>query len=416
MHAILQVALMETIVNVWSRYWRLAVAGLVVILFAYVFLFRGLNTLTSGLYSQTELVSQQQSASLSAIHQNPVNAPYKLLVWAGLSLGHHSILVTRVAAALLASCMGLLFYWVALHWYSRRIALISTVLFMSSSGFLHIGRYGTGLVLQMAILVLISCIFFYQQARRETLAAYVLVPIFAACMYIPGIAWFALMGLLVMRKRLVRMFKKMGRLHASLVWVLGGILLIPLVWSSAHNPAILRDILGLPATMPMPSQLLDNAVHLVSSVVYRGYWPNEYWLYGAPLLNASEAILFIAGLLVLVQKPILRGNYFLLGALLLATVLIILGGTATIALIVPLIYLTITGGIFYVLEQWLTVFPRNPIARATGITFMGLVVVFSVLYHVNAYFTAWPHAVEMKATYSVAQPLQYVPPKSQPSY
>lgn len=407
---------METILNVWSRYWRLVVAGLVVIVFAYIFLFRGLSTLTGGLYSQTELVSQQQSASLSAIYQDPINAPYKLLVWAGLGLGDHNILSTRVAAALLAGCMGLLFYWVVLHWYSRRISFISTALFITSSGFLHTGRYGTGLVLQMATLVLICCVFFYQQARRETLATYLLVAVFAACLYIPGMAWFALLGIIIMRKRLGQMFKRLGRLHTGIICALGGLLMFPLVWASVQNPAILRDTLGLPATMPMPAQLLDNAIHLVSSIVYRGYWPNEYWLYGAPLLNASEVILFIAGLLLLVQKPILRSNHFLIGALPLAAVLIILDGTTTIALMTPLIYLTIAGGIFYLLDQWLAVFPRNPIARATGMTFMGLLAVFSVLYHANAYYTAWPHAAEMKATYSVAQPRQPVPSKSQQSY
>lgn len=397
-------ALMENILNFLNRYWRLLLVGVFVALLAYVFLFRGLNTLTGSLYSQTEIQSQQQSASLTTIYHNPVNAPYKALVWLGLKLGHHSILVTRVAAASLAVGVAVLFYWVALHWYSKRVALMATVLFVSSSGFLHIGRYGTGLILQMATLALISCVFLYRRTKHEYIMAYLLLAVLAAILYIPGMVWFELIGLYIMRKRILQLFRKMGRVHTGLIWGLGIVLLAPLLWVSAHNTSILREIAGLPASIPSLKQLAENTLHLVSSVGYRGYWPTEFWLYGAPLLNIGEVILFITGFVLLLKKPILRGNYFLLGALVVSTVLILLGGSATIAMLTPLAYLTIAGGLFYLLDQWLSIFPRNPIARFTGIALIGVLGFFSVLYHIGAYYTAWPNAPETKAVYTVVQP------------
>jgi hypothetical protein len=41
------------------------------------------------------------------------------------------------------------------------------------------------------------------------------------------------------------------------------------------------------------------------------------------------------------------------------------------------------------LHAWLTVFPRNPVARTTGIALVSIVVVMAVSYHLTSYFVAW---------------------------
>ncbi|MBP7858224.1 hypothetical protein KA016_04125 [Candidatus Saccharibacteria bacterium] len=394
---------MEKILNFWSKYWRLVFVGFFVAIVAYVLLFRGISTLTGG-YASAELSSQQQSASLRYIYENPVNAPYKLLVWGALKLDHHSLAVTRIAAALFAVMVAVLFYWVALHWYSKRVALLSTLLFISSSGFLHIGRNGSGLILQMATLVLIACVLLYRRVRQETAVAYIIALVLATCLYIPGMIWFELIGLVIMRKRIASMFSKLGHVHTWVIFILGTVPVLPLLWVGVRDVSILREVSGLPATLLSPLQLLDNALHLGSSVVYRGYWPTDHWMYGAPLLNLGEAILLLAGLLVLVRRPILRGNYFLIGTLLTATALIVLGGSVSIAMLIPLVYLTIAGGVYYLLDQWLEVFPRNPFARFIGVALILLLAGCSVFYHLKAYYTAWPNAPETKVVYSVKQP------------
>jgi hypothetical protein len=153
-----------------------------------------------------------------------------------------------------------------------------------------------------------------------------------------------------------------------------------------------------------PIDLIKQTLHLGSSVVYRGYWPSEYWLHGAPLLNAGETILLLAGASRLIKRPILRQNYFLIGTVAVSSVLVILGGSVTIAMLVPLIYLTIAGGIFYLLDEWLTIFPRNPIAKFLGVFLVCTLALFSALYHLQAYYVAWPHSPSTKSVYTVKQP------------
>ena len=392
---------MDTVLTFFSRRWRFLIVCLLIGIFAYILLFRGLNTLTGGLYAQPETVSQQQSWTFSNILQNPVNAPHKLLTLSVIAFDNHNILVTRAVSASLAGMFALLFYWIALHWYSKRVALLATIMFVSSSGFLHIGRYGTGMVLQMATLIVIGCILLYRRTKHETRMLYLVVSLLSLCLYIPGIIWFEIIGLIVMRKRMLHIIRKINKKHFLGLGLLVILLVSPLVAAVISNTSTLRDVFAIPVHIPSANDLLQNLIHLMSSVFYRGYWPHEYWLHGAPLLTIAEGTLFVAGLLVLAQRPILRGNYFLLGSLILSTLLITFGGSVTIAMLIPLVYLTIAGGIYYLLNEWLSIFPRSPVARFTGVALLTVLVATSVMYHLNAYYTAWSNAPETKATYVI---------------
>lgn len=394
---------MEKILTFFEKYWKLLAISLFVVALSYVLLFRSLGTLLPG-YDLAEVTSKAQSISLRTIYENPVDAPYKLLVWTGNKLDHHGLLVTRIAAGLLAIPVAVLFYWVALHWYSKRVAFLSSILFISSSGFLHFGRFGTGLILQMSTLLLISAVFLYRRAKHETLMAYMFATILAVCLYIPGFVWIVTVGAVVLRRSIPGVLAKLGKTHAALIGLLVLAIVAPLLWVGFHTSSVALAILGLPTALPSIREVVSEILHLGSSIVYRGYWDPAYWLYGSPLLNIGEVILFVAGLFMLINKPILRQNYFILGALALGSALVVLGGSVTIALLVPLIYLVIAGGIFYLLDQWLTVFPRNPVARYIGIGIICILAAFSAMYHLRAYYTAWPNNPKTKQVYIIQQP------------
>ncbi len=385
-----------------STYAKLLLGGFVIVTVSYILLFRGLSSLVPD-YSATELATHQQSQSLRTIYENPINAPYKALVWLAGKTGHHSILVTRVAAALCASACVVLLYWILTHWYSKRIAMVATLLFATSSSFLHLGRYGSGLVLQLATIVLVACALLIRRFPTKQWLPYVVVPLCISLLYIPSFIWFELLGLLLIRTDLVRAYRTQKKLHVWLLLALGLVVLAPLLWVSGHSLAIARMALGLPETLPTFSVLGNNALHLASSIGFRGYWPADIWLYGAPLLNAVEVVLFVLGLYLLIRKPHNRASVFVLGGLVLSTLIIVIG-SAPYATLVPFLYLTIAGGVYYLLDQWLSVFPRNPVARMVGVGLVGVVACFSVLYHIHAYFTAWPKAPETRQTFVVKQP------------
>lgn len=77
---------------------------------------------------------------------------------------------------------------------------------------------------------------------------------------------------------------------------------------------------------------------------------------------------------------------FLIGAILIA-----LGGSLDLSIVMPIVYLWIAAGIAYLLQQWLVVFPRNPIARGIGYGLIIIAVSLSCAYNLRAYFVAYPH-------------------------
>jgi hypothetical protein len=56
------------------------------------------------------------------------------------------------------------------------------------------------------------------------------------------------------------------------------------------------------------------------------------------------------------------------------------------------------------MAQWFTVFPRNPIARGSGIAVICLMLFFSVLYQTRVYFVAWPHTTATRQAFDLPQP------------
>lgn len=90
----------------------------------------------------------------------------------------------------------------------------------------------------------------------------------------------------------------------------------------------------------------------------------------------------------------LLAGIFIVGSLLVA-----LGGGVTISFLMPFVYIVVAGGVALMLQQWSTVFPRNPVAKTLATTLMSIVVALVAFYHINHYFIAWPNAPETHSAF-----------------
>lgn len=393
---------MRAIGDFLAENWVRALVVLSVLFISFVFLFQSLNSLTGAQYSTGEAATLAGASSLSVIWDNPVNAAHKLLTWGLSSLqSEWGLLATRVASAIAATATVILFYWVSAHLFSRRIALLGTLLFFGSAFLLHAGRYGEPYIMQMAPLLLLGGVFLYERAYHPTIALYVIAGVFGLALYIPGAIWFVVLGAVLTWPAIRKLVRAHGGLHVWLAALVFVAMALPLTVAGIHDSTILLQAAALPQQVPTWPETLESVKLLGQAIVYRSYLPATQALQGAPLLNITEVILFIAGLIALALTPRLRSNYFILGALALAVLLILLGGGAKIAMLAPFIYLAIATGVFYLLDQWLTVFPRNPIARSLGVIVMTIVVLFSVYFHGRAYYVAWPNAPETQQVLTV---------------
>jgi uncharacterized protein YqhQ len=84
----------------------------------------------------------------------------------------------------------------------------------------------------------------------------------------------------------------------------------------------------------------------------------------------------------------------------MSALLVALNGPVPLSILIPFAYILIAAGITFMLQQWFTVFPRNPVAKNIGVAIMTLAVVTTTFYHINHYYVAWPNAPQTIKTYN----------------
>jgi hypothetical protein len=395
---------MNTVSKFYFRSWRMAVLVLSVALIAYLLYFRRLGTLLPG-YSASELKAYTNAVSWHAIATNPINAPYKIVVWLLTAIFHHGIMMNRIVAASFGILAVIAFFMIIRPWYSFRAAFLGTILFATSAGFLHTARLGTGQILQMSILAFIGAVlWYYRRKGNRTYVGYGVMALFALLWYVPGMLWFELFGLLLLRKGAWRQLTGMPRIHLAGWTTLFIAVLIPLGIASLHSPQLLLNAAGLPTTVHAFTHTGSNVLNAVMSIGVRSNGDPIFWVGHAPLLNVIELVLGLIGGYFYIYRERSVRSMFLVGSLTICLVLIGFGSTVSFACLVPLLYLFVTAGLNHFLGQWLRVFPRNPIARFTGVAIICMMLFFSVLYQVRSYFVAWPHTTAARKAFNHPRP------------
>lgn len=394
---------MKSPLRFFSHAWRPALLVLCVSLIAYLLYFHNLAHLLPG-YDSHELAAARSSADWHSIAHNPVNAPYKLLVWAAAALGHHSVLVGRYVAAAFGILGVVVFFLVARPWYGFRVALLGTILFATSAGFLHAARLSTANILQMGVLIFVGAMLWYRQSDgRRTALNYLLIVLLALLWYIPGMIWFELLGLILLRNDLLPRLRRVPYIYKVAGVLLFLAILVPLGRAIFYTHAVALQAAGLPDNLATLRHVPHQLLAAVLSIGIHSNGNPELWVGHLPLLNIIEIILGLAGAYYyLVRERSIR-SIFLLGSVVLSLVLISLGGAVGYTSLVPLLYLLIASGVEHLLGRWLAVFPRNPIARSTGVVLICIMLFFSVLYQVRSYFVAWPHAAVTRQTFDHKQ-------------
>lgn len=360
-------------------------------------------------FSASEVAAQGSATSLQSIWNDPVNAPYKLLAWLPFKLGLHGIVWLRVLSAIIGVVSAFLFYFVLIHLFSRRVAFLTTLLFVFSTGFLHAARLGTPAILQiLGIVLLMASVPLYVRTRFKIVPLYISTVAVALLLYIPTMPWFIIIGGIIMfkgAKQVIRELPVKHRVYIPLVFIA---LITPLIWHIIQVPLSALTLFGLPQHLPSLSAMGANLYSFAHSLVWRGTGPAEIMLVGAPILNVIEAGLIAAGFVTLVRSVKLRSNLFVIGGIALFVALVAFGETTYLPLM-PLLFLLLAGGIFYLLDEWFGVFPLNPVANIIGTAAISLVIGASVLFHIRSYYIAWPHSNATRQAFTVTQPKDYFP-------
>lgn len=363
-----------------------------------------LNNLVPG-FSTLEVAAINHAKGLSEIFHNPLFAPHEVLQYLGLKLGHFGFIAMRLPTVMFALLAALLFFFIASRWFNFRVAVISTMLFVTSSWFLHIGRIATPEILLLGLLAPLAYSVWLPTYKRPMAALLLGALVLVTLLYIPGFVWFVFIGLFWQRKSLLKVWRD-ARVPSLLVLCGCIIAITPLIVTLVDSPSLAKAYFGLPLdTFEALKKLPKNLLIIPYNLVIIGPDNPANNLGRLPLLDFFAAVMAIIGAYSYATHSKLHRSRLLLACLILGSLLAALKGSVTISIVLPFVYLLVAGGINFMIEQWFMVFPYNPFARNLAIVLIFVAIGATGFFHFNRYYIAWPQAPATKNTYHI-QPVK----------
>lgn len=390
----------------WRTHWRrfalitcvaLAVAGLLG--------FR-LGSLPGGV-APRELEHAPATISAGQLSRDPSYAPLMAVRYVANFLPQN-VSTLRLANVLFGALALVTMFYILRRWYGMRTAIIGGVLFACSSWFLHVSRIATFDVMYLwAIPTLLAAYIALYNNPEDRRVAFGWLAVQLVVLYIPGMIWFSLVGIVLLRREVATMVRSLGDWWRTTLWaVMGLVLLVPLVVGLVRGDTLhlLLKLAGLPSSIPSGISALKGGAASLLFVFVRTPADPVTWLGQLPALGAFTAAMLIGGIFFYTKHVGAARTQLLLLYGLLGLVLTAAGGETTRSVIVPLLYLVAAGGIAYILHLWFQVFPRNILARRLAIGLMTVAIGFACFYNLRSYFVAWPHNTDTLQTFVLDYP------------
>lgn len=330
--------------------------------------------------------------SFEDVAKNTLFLPIKLPQLGVSELTDGNVLYLRAVSAVFAAIAAVLLYLVLKHWHTRRVAGMTTFMFISSAWVLHHARFTNNEVLYLlaipALILTATWLASKDHDRKLPLSLFLL----AGLLYIPGMWLFMVVSAVIFRRLIKRSWAQLGwRIKSAGLFVFL-LTIAPLVYSLATSKdhALQWLAIGQNGTLTL-SRLVSNFLDIPKQLFVSGPAEPMFWLVNTPILDVFTVCMFVLGVYSYrIGFYPAREKIILIYAA-VSVVLITLGGTVFIAALLPLIYLIAANGIAYMLQSWFVVFPRNPVARSFGIGLVIAAIAVSSFYHMQKYFVAWPN-------------------------
>jgi hypothetical protein len=338
----------------------LAFAGLLVVAGLYI----------PGGLSQAETNSVVAAHAFSLKSFDPsliVNLPFHLLQRASMHIFGISAFSIKLPSLILGALSGLGMLLLLQTWFRRNVAVLASVLIITTGQFLFIAQNGTPAVssifLSVWLLVaatMVSRAHHYVGAWKITLLSLAALSLYTPLSLYILLALGSAVVLHPHLRYLVRQALK-ARLKVTIAIVAGIIVIAPLVYAIVLHPPTLNVLLGI------PSEKVAVGAHIMQ--VFRQYFdflsPSSSTIM-TPIYSVGSMILIFLGILRLLTTNYTARSYIISAwAILLIPILIINPANTSIAFVPAVLLLAM--GVQTLLSSWYQLFPRNPYARLAGL-------------------------------------------------
>jgi uncharacterized membrane protein len=356
-------------------------------------------------FSVSEINYAAQSQDYGSIGRDPLSLPHKLTTYIVTKFTDSARWVRAISIVFFGFCVVAL-YRIIKRWHGDQIALFASTLFATNAVALSVGRLGAPLVLLLGWSIIVSLLLWIEHGYSHRVAPFSLIVISAALLYVPGAPYFFILLGVLFGKKLLATVAKLKK-PTLLIAILSAIfVLLPLVLSFVHNIEVLKEWLLLPDTINLKTAVVD-ILRVPSAFIYRS---PDYPLLNVgrlPVFDVASGGFFLIGLYAYQKHIKLERTRIMILTAILSIIIGALGEVAVaVVILLPFVYCVIAAGISYVLDEWYSVFPKNPFARSFGLLLVTFVVLMSVFYQLTRFLVVWPQTPATREVYSQSSLIQ----------
>lgn len=372
-----------------SNWQTILMSTLVVLMLGFLLLFQ-LGALTHGKISPLEAATIANSESIRALLDNSLFLPLKLLTYI-LSFIPMDTVFLRLAASIVGGLTAIYFYVILRKLHTKRVTALAITLFATSSWFLQTSRVITPVVMTMySATALIFLSLWLPHAKHKKSAFVFATTVAASLVYTPGFLPLLVLLVILKPKRFLSILQSVPTWLVVVCGALFAIMIAPLIYSLILGGLPVRTYLGIPLVLE-PIEWLKRLLIIPAYMFARGPLQPGFNVARLPILDLFTTILAVLGAYSYFHQRRLSRTGLLVVLSAFACVMIALNGPLWLPLLMPVVYILVAMGIAVLLQQWFTVFPRNPLARAIGITLLCIGLSTICVYHLTRYFIAWPN-------------------------
>ena len=364
------------------------------------------GVLVPGGLSELEITSATRSSNIAfgaIIGNQPdtiANLPYKLLQAASLHTFGISILSIKLPSLILAAASILLLYGTLELWFRRNVAIITTVITMTSSQFLLQSQSGTtGIIYMFWGALLLFTASMVASSKKFRPVWFILTALFAGLSLYTPYMLYLLIPLVIAacvhpHARFIVFRQPILTLVAS--FVLFVLTLVPLGMAAIQSPIVL---LQATAGQAISSGTLDVIANISQLTQYVDFYNNRGGRILQPAYGLGLVLLAVVGIAHLLSTKYTAKSYIMAAWVVLTIPILIINPEAAAVALLPVSLLS-AFAIDFLIRRWYTMFPRNPYARVTGLIPLGILVLVLSVSSMDRFIYGYRYDPEAVKAYS----------------
>ncbi len=342
------------------------------------------------------------TSNITSIYHNPLNAPWRLAQAGLLQIKFNSHFLARLPSAIFGIMFMVLFYWLIKGWFGRPIGFLSTALLVTTPFFILLARNGTPKIMYLMPIAIIASCLYVEKSEGSKLAWLAFTICIAASLYIPGMIYLLLLGLLVRRLKLLDNTDEIDSiLFFAGLCLLFLILATPLVWACVQDPKLVKQLMLIPSKFGTAVASLKDFAWMLLALGVKTRQHQNLTINRLPIFNIAQVGLAFIGSYVMWERLRTKFLWLVLIVLMVCAAASLNNSFYLLAIALPFIAILVGLGLRYLYVEWVHVFPLNPIPRYFAITLMGALVLMHIIYGVRFGLVAWPHSVAVQQLYVI---------------